>query len=68
MDFDDHGTCATLEMDGRTFTPLPGESKDELCERAKREAGCSDCHLLLIQLVKAGPNGGSAPGFERCAG
>ena len=67
MDFDDHGICATLEMDGRTFTPLPGESEDEPCDRAKQEAGHSDCQVLLIQLVKAGPNGALAPGFERFA-
>jgi len=67
MDFDDDGTFAALEMDGRTFTTRSGESEDELCERAMRELGPRDCQLLLIRLVKAGPNGGLAPGFERFA-
>ena len=57
MDFDDRGNCVTLKIEGRTFTPNPGESEKELCERAKREMGRADYRLMLIQFIHAGPNG-----------
>jgi hypothetical protein len=65
MDFDDTGQCSSLELEGRTFTPHPGESEDELCRRAKQETGCADCSLIIWQGIKPGPTGGFAPGFER---
>lgn len=66
MDYDEGGHCTTLELQGRTFTPRPGESEDTLCERAKHETGCADRQLVVVQLVRAA-DGKPAPGFERFA-
>lgn len=66
MHCDDHGNPANVELCGRSFSPLPGESEDDLCTRAMTDVASTD-RLMLIQLVKSGPNGGLAPGFERFA-
>jgi hypothetical protein len=66
MHYDDLGHPAKLDLQARTFAPLPGESEDDLCARAMKDVGSSD-NLILIQLVKPGPDGGIAPGFERFA-
>jgi hypothetical protein len=67
MDYDEQGVCAELTLGDRLFTPITGETEEELCARAVQEAGVADHQILLVQLVRAGPNGGLAPGFERFA-
>jgi len=64
MDYDERGKCAGLTIRGQRFTPLAGETEDDLCARAAKETGTTD-ELMLVQLVHSGPNGGLAPGFER---
>ena len=66
MHYDDYGHPAKLELQRQAFAPMPGESEDDLCTRAMKAVGSAD-NLILIQLVKPGPNGGLAPGFERFA-
>ena len=67
MDYDEHGFASEFRIDDRVFTPSPGETEDELRKRGIAETGNADSFVMAIRYVRAGPNGGLAPGFERFA-
>lgn len=73
MDYDEYGNNPVLQLSAdyrserKMFTGLPGESEDELCERAMQEMTLGDRNLLLHHVVRPAAHGGLAPGFERFA-
>jgi hypothetical protein len=75
VSYDDEGQCAKVEIYGAdkkallgSFPAQPGESTEAVCERAYAAVGRQpDDGVIVIYFVKAGPNGGLAPGFERFA-
>jgi hypothetical protein len=67
MDYDELGRASEFRIDDRVFTPSPGETEDELRKRGIAETDNVDSWVMVIQYVRAGPNGGLAPGFERFA-
>jgi hypothetical protein len=70
--YDDYGIVAEVELRDRTyedlgtFTPSNGEEEEVLIDRVFATVGSPE-HRIVIQVVKPGPNGGLAPGFERFA-
>jgi hypothetical protein len=75
VSYDDEGQCAKVDVYGAlnrtllgSFPAQAGEPTEAVCARAYaavgRQPGDS---VIVVHFVKAGPNGGLAPGFERFA-
>jgi hypothetical protein len=75
VSYDDEGQCAKVVVYGAgnrtllgSFPAQQGESAEAVCARAYAAVGRQpDDGVIVIHFVKAGPNGGPAPGFERFA-
>jgi hypothetical protein len=72
--YDDQGQCAELIVYAKDsallgrFPAQAGESTEDLCARAYAAVGRQpDDGVIERHLIRAGPNGGMAPGFERFA-
>jgi len=75
VSYDDEGRCAKVDVYGAgkreplgSFLAHRGESTEAVCARAYAAVGRQpEDGVIVIHFVKAGPNGGLAPGFERFA-
>lgn len=75
VSYDDEGRCAEVVVYGvgkreplGSFLAQPGETTEAVCARAYSAVGRQpNDGVIVIHFVKAGPNGGLAPGFERFA-